>query len=88
MLTSAASVCAAVASRDVGRSRQAFSPSSARRSPGGGWRVGEQVDQTVDHLLVAFDGGALGVRERDLDEHPLQPVHRVEQLRRAGLLGR
>jgi len=46
--------------------------------------VGEQVDQAVDRLLVAFDGGALVIGERDCDEHPLQPVLCLEQLRLAG----
>ena len=33
--------------------------------------------------MVAFDGGALVVGERDLHEHPLQPVLGFEQLRLA-----
>ena len=50
-------------------------------------RVGQSVEQPVDRVLVALDGGAFLVGERDLDEHPLQPVLGLEQLRLAGWLG-
>jgi hypothetical protein len=80
--------------RRVGRS---FSSPVARRGrwrcclgdlewcrTGGGWDVGEPVDQLADCVVVGFDRGAFVVGERDLNEHPLQPALRFEQLRSAG----
>lgn len=47
---------------------------------GGCGRVGEQVDEPHDCLLVALDSGAFVVGERDLHEHPLDAGLRLEQL--------
>jgi hypothetical protein len=57
------------------------------RGPGRCGDVGEEVDEAHDRVVIVFNGGALVVGERDLDEHPLQPVFGFEQLRLTGGLG-
>ena len=47
------------------------------------WGVGQSVEQPVDRVLVVLGSGAFLVGERDLHEHPLQPILCFEQLRLA-----
>ena len=47
---------------------------------GGSGGIAQTIDELFDGVVVALDGGALLVGERDLDEHPLQPVVGFEQL--------
>jgi hypothetical protein len=46
----------------------------AGRGPTGCSDVSEEINEPHDRGPVTLDGGALGVGERDLDEHPLQTV--------------
>jgi hypothetical protein len=73
----------AVEDRELSPTRRELAGCRAGR----GGNVGQAALQVFDGRRAVLDGDAFTVRERNLQEHPLEAAPGLEQLRRGGLLG-